>query len=104
MGRLGSLLGVLGALLGRSWGGLGPLQAFILEVFRLLGRLGSLLGGLGALSGRSWGGLGPLGAVLAQLGNEKALMFLVFFNTFWKTYVLSKHVHLGRSWAFLRPA
>ena len=87
LGRLGTILGGLGRILGRSWGD-----------------LGMVLGHLGEVFGASWGGLGPLGAVLGRLGSENTLIFLVFFNTFWKTDVLSKHVHLGRSWAFLRPA
>ena len=46
----------------------------------------------------SWGGLGP---VLGRQGELKMLIFAVFFTTFGKTNVLSKHVLLGRSSAFL---
>ena len=51
--------------------------------------------------GRSWAVLGHLGAVWERLGELKTLIFLWFFNDFWKIDVLSKRGHFGRSWAFL---
>ena len=52
-----SLLGGLGAVLGRSWGALGFLG-------RSWGGLGSLLDRSWAVLGRSWASLGPLFAAL----------------------------------------
>ena len=84
--------------LGWSWGG-----------------LARSWGGLGAVLGRSWGALGfSLGAVLGRLeaswsglgaaGGPKNLDFPYVFQCFCKIDVLSKHGHLGRSWAFLGTA
>ena len=66
------VLGGLGAVLLRSWGG-----------------LGAVLGGLGAISGRSWGILGAvlggLRAVLEILGRSGAKMLIfIGFTIAWR--------------------
>ena len=96
MGCPGCLWGPLGAVLGRSWGRLGP---FWEPLGRPLGRLGAVLAEkgpswgslgaswavLGAILGRPGGLLGPLGAVLgpswAVLGLSSAIAFV--FYLFW---------------------
>ena len=67
---LGALLGILGRLLGRSWGDFGA----------ILDPLGHSWDALGALLGRSWGHVGPVlrkirktkkkTKVLANLGGQ----------------------------------
>ena len=95
-------------ILDRSWVVLGGLESLLACLGSILGRLGALLGRswgiLGRSFGTSWDGLGPSWGGFGAAGELKTMIFVRFFNTFWKTNVLSKHVHLGRSWAFLRPA
>ena len=101
---LGAVLCRLEAVLERSWPSWAVLDRSWAVLVGSCASLRSLFGALGASwgdLGASWGGLG---AVWGRLGELKTLIFLMFFNTFCKIHVLSKHCHLGRSWAFLRAA
>ena len=94
LGVLLAFLVVLGAVLDRSWIGLGrswvALGRLLGRFLLLLGRLQAVLGHLGAILVR-------LGVVSGRLGELKTLIFLVFFNDFCKIKVLSKNGDLDPS-------
>ena len=89
-----AFLVVLGAVLDRSWIGLGrswvALGRLLGRFLLLLGRLQAVLGHLGAILVR-------LGVVSGRLGELKTLIFLLFFNDFTKIEVLSKNGDLDPS-------
>ena len=94
LGLLLAFLVVLGAVLDRSWIGLGrswvALGRLLGRFLLLLGRLQAVLGHLGAILVR-------LGVVSGRLGELKTLIFLRFFNDFCKIKVLSKNGDLDPS-------
>ena len=66
------MVGLLDAVLGRSWRGLGPVLGGLEwswgGLWRSWDGLGAVLGRLGVVLGPSWGGLGGVGSFWCGLG------------------------------------
>ena len=104
MGALGALLGalgVLGALLGRSWGDLGRFWAALGAVLGHSGRPWATLGALGAFLGRSWGALGAdVWSIWVRFGLGCFACLFIFFCCC-RPFNLKKLWKTGGSWGNL---